>query len=511
LAGRAYPLKLNFFKYKDKSASIALRWKPPEKAWEVIPKRDLSPSRVSATLVVSTPFPPDDSSVGYERGTTISKAWDKATTAAAIEVAEKIVSNIDDLSGARADSPDRKQRVKDFCYKLAERAFRRPLTDQQKQQFIDAQFDASGDVESALRRTVILLLKSPRFLYTEVRDSAVDDYDVASRLSFALWDSLPDEELLKSAATGQLRTKEQVAGQAQRMLKDARTRTKVNEFFHRWLPFEAAEDLAKDPQAYPGFDAALVSDLTTSLQLFLDDVIWSEASDFRQLLLADYWFVNDHLAKFYGLQVPEDGQFHKVSLNPTERAGIITHPYLLAALAYHKSSSPIHRGVFATRKLLGRALKPPPMAIQFMDGSFDPNMTMREKVTELTKSTTCQACHGVINPLGFTLENFDAVGRFRSEDKNRPVDSTAVYTSASGEAVTLKGPRDLAEFAAHSPEAQHGFVDQFFQYVVKQPVRAYGPDRLTQMADSFQQSGYHVQKLLLECAMTAALDGVATQ
>jgi hypothetical protein len=512
LGGRAYPLKLNFFKYKDKSASIALRWKPPHGAWETIPKRNLTPARVATTLVISTPFPPDDSSVGYERGNTISKAWDKATTSAAIEFAEEIVREIDSLADTRPEASDRRERIKAFCHRFAERAFRRPLTDEQKQIFIDLQFEKSADLDAALRRSLLLVLMSPRFLYTELRDSTVDDFDVAARLSFSIWDSIPDEELTKAAAAGQLRNKDQIAQQAQRMLKDPRAKAKVNEFFHHWLPLDAADDISKDPQAFPGFDESVVSDLRTSLQLFLDDVIWSESSDFRQLLLADYWFVNDRLAKFYGLQeVPGDGEFHKVSMDAKERAGIVTHPYLLTALAYHKSSSPIHRGVFATRKLLGRALKPPPMAIQFMDGSFDPKMTMREKVTALTQSNACQTCHSVINPLGFSLENFDAVGRFRSEDKQKPIDPTAVYTSVTGETVTLKSARDLAEFAARSPEAQHGFVDQFFQHAVKQPIRAYGADRLEQMTDSFQQSGYNIQKLLLEAAQVAAADGLPAQ
>jgi hypothetical protein len=509
LGGRAYPLKLNFFKYKDKAASIALRWKTPHGAWETIPKRNLSPTRVASTLVISTPFPPDDSSVGYERGTTISKAWDKATTSAAIEFAEKVVREIDGLADTRPDASDRRERIQKFCQRFAERAFRRPLTDEQRQTFVDSQFQTSTDLDAALRRSLLLVLKSPRFLYTELRDTAVDDYDVAGRLSFALWDSIPDDELTKAAAAGELRNQDQIARQAQRMLNDPRAKAKVNEFFHHWLPLDAADDISKDPQAFPGFDETVVSDLRTSLQLFLDDVIWSESSDFRQLLLADYWFVNERLAKFYTLpEVPADGEFHKVSMDAKERAGIVTHPYLLSALAYHKSSSPIHRGVFATRKLLGRALKPPPMAIQFMDGSFDPNMTMREKVSALTQSNACQTCHSVINPLGFSLENFDAVGRFRNQDKQKPIDPTAVYTSVTGETVTLKSARDLAEFAARSPEAQHGFVDQFFQYIVKQPVRAYGGDRLDQLTTSFQQSGYNIRKLLLEAAQVTAAEGL---
>ncbi|MEX2025920.1 MAG: DUF1588 domain-containing protein, partial [Pirellulaceae bacterium] len=276
-------------------------------------------------------------------------------------------------------------------------------------------------------------------------------------------------------------------------------------FFHHWLPFDEAEDVSKDTETFPGFEESLVADLRTSLDMFVDDVVWSEASDYRQLVLANDWFVNGRLATFYGLEAPADGGFHKVSLDAKQRAGVLTHPYLLSALAYHKSSSPIHRGVFVTRKLLGRVLRPPPAAIQFMDGSFDPHMTMREKVAELTKSQACQTCHSVINPLGFSLEHYDAVGRFRTEDKERPIDATGELTTLTGELVRLTGARDLAEHAAASDEAHRGFVEQLYQHVSKQPAAAYGPETADRLTKSFAESDYNIRKLLVEISKVAAL------
>jgi mono/diheme cytochrome c family protein len=532
LAGRAYPVKLDFFKYKDKSASMTLSWRPPHKTKEIIPARNLSPGRVAETLVVTAPFPPDDGSAGYPRGTAVSKSWDKATTDAAIEVADYVIEHIDELTGVRRSGRRRgrspsderpgdkgagdeqageqslEARAVQLCTRLAERAFRRPLSDAEQQFFVTSRFDESEDVNTAVKRSVLLILKSPRFLYPEV-DAGPPDYLVAARLALALWDSLPDEELLSAAAAGQLQTEEQITEHARRMLTDRRAKAKVREFFHQWLPFDEAEDVSKDAEAFPGFDETLAGDLRTSLDRFIDAVVWSEASDYRELILADYWYVNDRMAAFYGLPAPADAGFHKVSVDAKERAGVVTHPYLLAALSYHKSSSPIHRGVFATRKLLGRALRPPPAAIQFMDGSFDPHMTMREKVTELTKSQACQTCHSVINPLGFSLEHFDAVGRFRTQEKERPIDATSEYTTLDGDAIRLTGARDLAEHAAHSEEAHRGFVEQLFQHIVKQPSGAYGAETSDRLLKSFTDSGYNIRKLLVEISKLASLHGVA--
>eukprot|EP00913_Durusdinium_trenchii_P008873 g8339.t1 len=461
LGGRAYPIRLDVFKYKDKTASIVLEWKPPHKAREPIPNRCLAPQGVATTFVASTPFPADDRVSGYERGVSVSKAWDESTTQAAIETANALLPRIaaagrssgrgrrgGNRSRGKSSGGDVKQRVMEFCRRFAERAFRRPLTTTQKRFFVDVHFERSASLESAVKRSVLLILKSPRFLYPGVGAKGFDDYDVANRLALGLWDSLPDRTLLEAAAKGQLKTATQVEQQANRMLADPRAKAKLRHVFHEWLQMDEKESIPKDKNLFPEFDERLTSDLRTSLDLFIDSVVWSKDSDYRRLLLAEHAFVNPRIAKFYGLQqaaTGADDAFQRVEFEPGKRAGVLTHPYLLSMFAYHNLSSPIHRGVFLTRRVMGRSLKPPPQATEFKDGSFDPHMTTREKVTLITKSTSCMTCHSVINPLGFSLEHFDAVGRFREQEKKRPIDASSDYETVAGKRVKLNGARSLAE------------------------------------------------------------------
>jgi hypothetical protein len=512
LGGRAYPVKLEVFRFKDKTASVALQWKPPHGTTRTIPARSLSPRGVAETLVVTTPFPADDGSAGYERGNSVSKDWQQAVTRAAVEVADAVVKRLERLSDAKADAPDRQEKLKAFTATFAERAFRRPLTGEERAFFRDKPFEGAPDAETAVRRAVLLVLTSPRFLYPEVAGTDASAYGVATRLSLGLWDSLPDRPLLDAAASGALASPDAVAEHARRMLNDRRSRAKVRDFLHQWLHTEEAEDLSKDPAAYPDFNEEVLADLRTSLDLFLEAVVWgNEGSDYRQLLLADHLYLNDRLAKFLGVDAPAGGGFQMVSFDPAQRSGVLTHPYLLAALAYHKNSSPIHRGVFLTRNIVGRTLRPPPMAIQFMDDRFDPTFTMREKVTELTRSNTCMGCHAVINPLGFSLEHYDAVGRFRTTDNNKPVDATGDYPAADGTTIRLAGPRDVAEHAAASPDAHRAFVRQLFNHVAKQPVDAYGAGTLEGLRKSFADSNFNIQTLLVEIAKVSALHGGQTQ
>ncbi len=526
LAGRAYPLRLEFSKAKqgvdDKKkgqpvkpvkASIVLEWKPPQGGAEPIPARDLSPNRFPETFVVETAFPPDDRSLGWERGTTISKEWDQAATEAALEAAGYVVTHLTDLSGVSDGAKDREAKLREFCRQFVERAFRRPLTDEQKQRYIDHPFKTARDPEGAVKRVVLLALLSPRFLYREV-DGGSDAYDVAARLAFELWDSLPDKELLDAAAAGRLTKPEQVSAQAERMLADPRAHAKLHEFFLQWLKIDPAPDLAKDPARFPGFDPTIIADLRTSLDLFLEDTVWGGDSDFRRLLLADDLYLNGRLAKFYGASLPADAPFQKVKLDGGRRAGVLTHPYLMAAFSYTGATSPIHRGVFLTRNVLGVTLRPPPEAFTPLSESLHPSLTTRERVMLQTKPASCQVCHGIVNPLGFTLEHFDAVGRYRAQDNGRPVDDSGTYHTRAGQTVKFAGARDLAKFLADSEEVQTAFAERLFHHLVKQPVRAYGPRRLTELREFFCRNGFSIRKLVVQEATVAALvpssPGVAT-
>jgi cytochrome c553 len=557
IAGRAYPIRLEFSKAKQgvddskknpnpppKKASVALEWKPPHGGLGVIPARNLSPQSFPESFVVTTPFPPDDRSLGWERANTVSKAWDAAATDAALDAAAYVAAHIDELSGVRAPernrgpgsgnpadirfdappaakpTPERDRKIREFCRTFAEHAFRRPLTDEQARVFVDRQFESAADPEVAVKRVVLFVLKSPRFLYREV-GGGPDAYDTAARLSFALWDSIPDAELLTAAAKGELATREQVARHAERMLADPRAKMKLHEFLMTWLKVEQPPDLAKDAKRFPGFDAALAADLRASLELFLDDVLWSEDGDFRKLLLADELALNGRLAKFYGVKLPApppvrgwfgeytpepaDASFRNMKLNPDQRAGVLTHPYLMSAFAYTSETSPIHRGVFIARGVLGLAMRPPPEAFTPLPAELHPNLSTRERVALQTKPAACISCHGVINPLGFTLEHFDAVGRYREKDAGKPVADDGSYQTRKGQVVKFDGVRALAKFLAASDEVHAAFAEQLFHHLVKQPVRAYGANKLAELRDSFSRGGFNIRKLAVEAAVTAAL------
>jgi hypothetical protein len=196
--------------------------------------------------------------------------------------------------------------------------------------------------------------------------------------------------------------------------------------------------------------------------------------------------------------------FQKVGVDPARRAGIITHPFLLTSFAYHDNTSPIHRGVFLTRNIVGMTLKSPPMANEFKNADFDPKMTMREKVTELTRSKACMSCHVTINPLGFSLEHFDGIGRWRLKDQDKPVDSNSDFKTDTGDTIKITGARDVAEYAANSPSAHRAFIQQLFHHTVKQPVAAYGHDQLDTLREDFAKHGFNILHLLRRIAETAA-------
>ncbi|HTA31631.1 MAG TPA: DUF1592 domain-containing protein, partial [Candidatus Cybelea sp.] len=487
---------------------LSLRWKPPHGAEEMMPARDLVPGRAKPTFVLTTPFPPDDSSVGYERGMGVSKAWDEATTHAAIEAANYVAERLDALSHSKPNDTNRIEKVETFCGEFVATAFRRPLTADQKRLFVTAQFKSAAKTEDAVKRVVLLALSSPRFLYLGLEGGKPDDFEVAERLSFDLWDSLPDADLERAAAAGQLRTEQQVSDQARRMLEDPRAHSKMRYFLQQWLQMNQREDLSKDATLFPGFTPEIISDLRVSLNLFLEDAVWNGSSDYRSLLLANYLFLNARLARFYGVEATAGDDFEKVEFDPKQRCGVITHPFLLSEFSYQKSTSPIHRGVFLTRNIVGRALKPPPMAMTFKDADFAPNLTMREKVTQLTQSRACQSCHSVINPLGFSLEHYDAVGRFRQDEHDQPINSVSDYVTDAGDTVHLAGPRDVAEFAAGSEQAQNAFIEHLFNQMVKEPMLAYGADVMDRLRQSLVASQFNVQKLMVNIATTSALRGV---
>lgn len=512
MKGWAYPMRLKWnVTKKEEKASMKMFWKTPGGIKEPIPDRVLVPSLEPEVALITTAFPADDASQGYEMGISVSKAWQSAIVKGAIEAANHVSQNLFELARTKSSDTEQNKKIRSFCEKFVERALRRPLTPADQKRFVEEIFKKAENVEVAAKRVVLMTLCSAEFLYPEAGVTQPDDYDVASRLSMMLWDSLPDDQLLNAAAKKQLQTEKQVRQHARRMINDRRTRIKLSGFFDHWLELDRALQATKDEKVFPEFNSQLLSDLKVSLEMFLDHVVWSENSDYRELLTADYLYLNERLKKLYfgkGGDKNNKNTFEVVKVNGNRRSGVITHPYLLTSFAYHNSTSPIHRGVFLTRNIVGRQLKPPPKAISFSNVKFEPNLTMREKVTSFTKDNACMSCHALINPLGFSLENFDGIGRWRDKEKNKPIDVVSDFIDDDGEKMKLKGARDVAQFAIKSEAAQRGFIRQLFHHIVKQEPSAYGLNTLGELEKSFKKNNYNIKALMVEIVTLVAINRV---
>jgi hypothetical protein len=487
---------------------VTLRWRRPQHADEPIPTQFLFPDSASKTFVLTTPFPPDDRSTGYERGNSVSREWDDATTAAALETGTYVAKNLTEITGVPDVAKDREERLKAYCRQFLERAFRRPLTDDLKRTYIDKQFIVAPNFETAVKRVVVLGLKSPRFLYREIGARDHDNYLVASQLSFGLWDTIPDPELEQAAARGELTTRDQIVNQAIRMTSDNRAWSKLRQFLLLWLKVDEVPEIVKDAKHYPTFDASTASDLRTSFELFLQATAWSKSSDFRDLMLSDSVFMNGRLSQLYGGKLPTDAPFQSVTLDANQRAGVITQPYLLSRFAYLDGSSPIHRGVLIERNLLGRTLSPPPANFAPLAASAHPGLTTRQRISLQTKPTFCNNCHAIINPLGFTLEKFDAIGKLRDFDNGKPVDDSGAYRNRQGQVVRFLGAKDLAKYLAEGDDSRHAFVEKLFLNVAKQPPRAFGSKNLENLEQGFVKNQYSIRSLLVDMVVATAMPPV---
>ncbi len=514
-AGQAYPIRIDLLQRKRKKdqppAWVSFSWIPPGGVEQLVPARNMLTSRHAPVFALQATLPPDDRSYGYERGIAVDRSWDESTTAAALEFAQ---AAIDELwpryqQSHKDDNNENRAQMRGFLAAAAEAAFRGPLDENLRQLYIDLQVDATEDDGEAIKRSLLIALKSPRFLYPTLDLDRTPSQQAANRLALTLYDSLPSERWLRDlAAQNQLDSPEQIRAAASRMVGDLRSRAKTHELMLQWLNLQDDAELVKNGELFPEFDAGLVADLRASLDAFLEHVVWSEASDFRQLFLADWAYTNEQLASYYGRSwqpASVDGTGLRPSIaDPEYRFGLLTHPYLMGHLAYQDSTSPIHRGVFLIRYLLGRVLRPPNEAFTPLSPDLEPDLTTRERVALQTSAESCQICHARINALGFVLENFDAVGRYRTAERDKPIDATGSYVTRGADTAIFSGPGELAQFLASSEDAQRAFVERAFQHFVKQPAAAYGPETIELLLESFKASGYNIRELLIEIAVVAA-------
>jgi mono/diheme cytochrome c family protein len=502
--GRIYPLQIKFAQRKRKTeqppASVSLSWTPPQSVEQIIHERHLVPESVPPTFALQTWLPPDDRSYGFERGISVNREWDDSVTEAAVEFATIGIEELWPRYQARHknDPNDDRKHLRGFLTAIAQTAFRGPLDDATRTLYVDSQIDAVEDDAEAIRQVLLAALKSPRFLYPALDGSQSVSQQHANRLTLVLYDSLPgDKWLTNQIRDNKLETPEQIRAAATQMIADYRVQFKTRQLMAEWLNLRQISDISKDDTKFPGFDEALISELRESFYQFVEGVIWSESSNYQNLFTTTPDLSSDNLDRFYEAQRASD-HFETTS------AGLLTHPYLMSGLAYRDSSSPIHRGVFLIRHIFGRVLRPPNAAFVPLNPDLHPDLTTRERVHLQTSPEGCQTCHRKINGLGFTMENLDAVGRYREEERGQAIDASGVYTTRSGEDVHFDSPKELVQFVITSDDAHRAFVHRAFLHFVKQPPAAWGPETLERLTEEFRRNHFSIRQLLIEIAVTAS-------
>jgi hypothetical protein len=348
---------------------------------------------------------------------------------------------------------------------FAQRAFRRPVTDEDLNPlmaFYKAGY-ADGGFERGVREGVGAILVSPHFLYRAESGEAakgartLSDLELASRLSFFLWSSLPDEELLNLAKDARLGQPEVLAKQVRRMLADPRAKTLVNDFAFQWLNLAKLDEIPPDSRLFPHASGLLDPRelFKEELRLFIDSVFRSDRS-VVELLTADYTFLNERLAMHYGIENVKGSQFRRVTLENTARYGLLGKGAILNLTANPNRTSPVLRGAWILDRLLGTPPAPPPPNVEALKENRPGQkaQTVRERIEQHRSKPTCMGCHGVMDPLGFALENFDTVGQYHSQDAQAltPIDTSGVLPDGT----PIKGPDDLRRALTARP-------DQFVQ------------------------------------------------
>jgi hypothetical protein len=334
--------------------------------------------------------------------------------------------------------------------RFAERAFRRPVQEAEVERLLTV-FDRAqqrGDsFETALKLPLKAVLISPHFLFLVEPEADKDgvhplpDYPLASRLSYFLWASMPDEELLLRAAEGKLRDEGFLREQVRRMLRDPRARGLAESFTSQWLGLGAlGATVRPDPQRFPEFDDLLADAMRQEPIRFFDNLIREERS-LLELLDADYTFANERLARHYGIEGVRGSDMQRVSLADKNRGGVLGMAGVLTVTSIPLRTSPVLRGKWVLEELLGARVPPQPANVGELpkDDRNDKGLSFRKQLEQHRSRTECASCHQRMDPLGFSLENFDPIGRFRTEQAGQPIDS--VGQLPSGE--KINGPRDL--------------------------------------------------------------------
>ena len=345
---------------------------------------------------------------------------------------------------------------------LARRAYRRPPTTPEVgrlMRYFQEGRAASKTFEGGIQQAVTFLLVSPPFLYRLERPEetasgrvvTVSDIDLASRLSFFLWSSIPDDELLGLATKRQLLEPQTLERQVRRMLADPRARALGSNFAAQWLYLRNLNSFAPDHHEFPDFDDNLRTGLRRETEMLFENIVQADRP-VAELLTADYTFVNERVAKHYGIPGIYGSRFRRVRVEDDRRKGLLGHASILALTSYANRTSPVIRGKYVLSNLLNTPPPPPPPDVPPLNETPGKVLSMRERMAEHRKNVVCSNCHKLMDPIGLSLENFDATGRWRSDDKGAPIDAADVLYNGKRidgpvalRAAILANPRQFAQ------------------------------------------------------------------
>lgn len=380
---------------------------------------------------------------------------------------------------------DPAQKGNDACFDafvaaVARRVYRHPLSPDEAAVLhgVLVKALAAGGFFDALGAVLEVALQSPQFLYlSESGDlDAVDargmvrlgDYEVASRLSYLLWDSMPDDALLAEAAAGKLRTPEQVAAQARRLIADPRAKAVVARFNREWLELARMDAEPRDPAYFPDYSPELADSMREETRRFVEDAYFDPSATPARLLDSGYTYVDARLAKFYGLPY-SGGGWQKVALNPAERAGLLTQASVMTSQGHSQRTAPVLRGKLVRIALLCDSVAPPPGNVPPLP-KVDPNVSAKELMAQHRNDPNCASCHGYMDPIGFGFEHYDGIGHYRELEGGKPIDVTGTVSSTGSDyadpAITgaFDGAVELSKKLASSPQVARCIARQWYRF-----------------------------------------------
>lgn len=425
-------------------------------------------------------------------------------------IAERATEHLDTLIPCSVAGTDEAACVRGFIETFGERAYRSPLDDTEVTRLYGV-FVAgrAEDFRTGVELLMQTILQSSRFLYrVEFGAGAapvvpLTSFEMASRLSYLFWNSMPDDALMAAARSDELRTKDQILAQATRLLADPRTHEAVANFHGQWLGLDGLDGITKSATVYPAWNESVRAAMRTETTMFLDDVMWNGPADLVTLLSAPYTFVNAPLATFYGMTAVSGEAFQRVDLDPKQRLGLLTQGSLLSINAHSNQTSPVTRGKFVRQRFFCQDPPPPPPNVMAVAPDLDPHLTTRQRFAAHATQASCAGCHKLMDPIGLGFENYDGVGEFRSLENGSPVDASGslVETDVDG---PFNGVPALVDRLKESQEVRDCVVTQWFRFSYGRSETDDDACSLRSLQDQFDTSGSNIKGLLLALSQTDA-------